>query len=259
MEQITDLASIALEREQAEDALHKAQAELAHVTRVTTLGEMTASIAHEINQPLAAVVTNGSASLRWLMGDSPNLEEAREASRRVIRDGNRAGAVIARIRSLMQKTETQKSQLDLNEAIQEIVLLTRNEAARKGVSLRLELAANLPPVFGDRVQLQQVVLNLVMNGVEAMAAVSDRPRELVIFSRVHESDRVLVAVQDCGMGIAPEDLEKIFNAFYTTKSQGMGMGLAISRSIIEAHGGRLWATQNEDEGATIQFTLPLNT
>ena len=259
IEQITHLASIAMERKQAEDALHKAQAELAHVTRVTTLGEMTASIAHEINQPLAAVVTNASACLRWLMGDSPNLEEAREASRRVIRDGNRAGAVIARIRSLMQKAETQKSELDINEAIQEIVLLTRNEAARKGVRLRLELAANLPPVFGDRVQLQQVALNLVMNGVEAMAAVSDHPRELVICSRMRESDHVLVAVRDCGVGIDQEDLEKIFNAFYTTKSQGMGMGLAISRSIIEAHGGRLWATQNEDGGATIQFTLPLNT
>jgi PAS domain S-box-containing protein len=259
VEQITHLASIAIERKQAEEALHKAQAELAHITRVTTLGEMTASIAHEINQPLAAVVTNGSASLRWLMGESPNLEEAREASRRVIRDGNRASEVIARIRALMQKTETQKAQLDINEAIQEIVLLTQNEAARKGVRLRLELAANLPPVFGDRVQLQQVALNLVMNGVEAMAAASDRPRELVICSRKHESDQVLVAVRDCGVGIDQEDLEKIFSAFYTTKSQGMGMGLAISRSIIEAHGGRLWATQNEDEGATIQFTLPLNT
>jgi PAS domain S-box-containing protein len=259
VEQITHLASIAIERKQAEEALHKAQAELAHVTRVTTLGEMTASIAHEINQPLAAVVTNGSACLRWLMGESPNLEEAREASKRVIRDGNRAGEVIARIRALMQKTETQKAQLDINEAIQEIVLLTQHEAARKGVRLRLELAANLPPVFGDRVQLQQVALNLVMNGVEAMAGVSDRPRELVICSRSHESDQVLVAVQDCGVGIDQEDLEKIFSAFYTTKSQGMGMGLAISRSIIEAHGGRLWASQNEDEGATIQFTLPMNT
>jgi PAS domain S-box-containing protein len=259
VEQITHLASIAIERKQAEEALHKARAELAHVTRVTTLGEMTASIAHEINQPLAAVVTNGSACLRWLMGESPNLEEAREASKRVIRDGNRAGEVIARIRALMQKTETQKAQLDINEAIQEIVLLTQNEAARKGVRLHLELAANLPPVFGDRVQLQQVALNLVMNGVEAMAAVSDRPRELVICSRTHESDKVLVAVQDCGVGIDQEDLEKIFSAFYTTKSQGMGMGLAISRSIIEAHGGRLWASQNEDEGATIQFTLPMNT
>ncbi|MEK6303351.1 MAG: GAF domain-containing protein [Acidobacteriota bacterium] len=246
------------ERKRAEEALRSAQAELAHVTRVTTLGEMTASIAHEINQPLAAVVTNGSACLRWLMGESPNLEEAREASKRVIRDGNRAGEVIARIRALMQKTETQKAQLDINEAIQEIVLLTQNEAARKGVRLRLELSANLPPVFGDRVQLQQVALNLVMNGVEAMAAVRDRPRELVICSRTHESDHVLVAVQDCGVGIDQEDLEKIFTAFYTTKPQGMGMGLAISRSIIEVHGGRLWATLNEVAGATMQFTLPLS-
>lgn len=244
------------ERKRAEEALRSSQVELAHVTRVTTLGEMTASIAHEINQPLAAVVTNGSACLRWLMGESPNLEEAREASKRVIRDGNRAGEVIARIRALMQKTETQKAQLDINETIQEIVLLTQNEAARKGVRLRLELSANLPPVFGDRVQLQQVALNLVMNGVEAMTADSDRPRELVICSRTYESDHVLVAVQDCGVGIDQEDLEKIFTAFYTTKPQGMGMGLAISRSIIEAHGGRLWATPNEVVGATIQFTLP---
>jgi NO-binding membrane sensor protein with MHYT domain/nitrogen-specific signal transduction histidine kinase len=246
------------ERKRAEDALRSAQAELAHITRVTTLGEMTASIAHEINQPLAAVVTNGSACLRWLMGESPNLEEAREASRRVIRDGNRASEVIARIRSLMQKTETQKALLDINEAIQEIVLLTQNEAARKGVRLRLELAANLPPVFGDRVQLQQVALNLVMNGVEAMAAVNHRPRELVICSRAHESSQVVVSVQDQGVGVEPENLEKIFSAFYTTKSQGMGMGLAISRSIIEAHGGRLWATPNEGAGAIIQFTLPLS-
>jgi NO-binding membrane sensor protein with MHYT domain/nitrogen-specific signal transduction histidine kinase len=246
------------ERKRAEEALRNAQAELAHVTRVTTLGEMTASIAHEINQPLAAVVTNGSACLHWLMGESPNLEEAREASRRVIRDGNRAGEVIARLRALMQKTETQKEQLDINEAIQEIVLLTQNETARKGVRLRLELAANLPPVVGDRVQLQQVALNLVMNGVEAMAALNDRPRELLIQSHPHESDQVLIAVQDCGVGIAPEDIEKIFNAFYSTKSQGMGMGLAISRSIIEAHGGRLWATANTPSGAIFQFTLPID-
>jgi PAS domain S-box-containing protein len=163
------------ERKRSEEALQNAQRELTHISRVTTLGEMTASIAHEINQPLAAVVTNGSACLRWLMNETPNLEEAREASRRVIRDGNRASQVIARIRALLQKTETQKAQLDINEAIQEIVLLTQHEAVRKGVRLRLELAPNLPPVFGDRVQLQQVALNLVMNGVEAMGAVNDRP------------------------------------------------------------------------------------
>jgi C4-dicarboxylate-specific signal transduction histidine kinase len=243
---------------QAEQALRKAQADLAHVNRVTTLGELTASIAHEIKQPLAGVITNGGACLRWLARESPDLDEAREAARRVIRDGNRANEVITRIRALMRKTETQKARFDINEAIEEVVLLTQNEAARRDVKLRRELTAGLTPVFGDRVQLQQVILNLVMNGVEAMASVIDRPRELLIFSRTHESDQMLVAVQDCGAGIDQENLEKIFSAFYTTKSQGMGMGLAISRSIIEGHGGRLWAAPNEGEGATIQFTLPLN-
>jgi C4-dicarboxylate-specific signal transduction histidine kinase len=247
------------ERKRAEEALRKAQADLAHVNRVTTLGELTASIAHEIKQPLAGVITNGGACLRWLARESPDLDEAREAARRVIRDGNRANEVITRIRALMRKTETQKARFDINEAIEEVVLLTQNEAARRDVKLRRELTAGLTPVFGDRVQLQQVILNLVMNGVEAMASVIDRPRELLIFSRTHESDQMLVAVQDCGAGIDQENLEKIFSAFYTTKSQGMGMGLAISRSIIEGHGGRLWATPNEGEGATIQFTLPLNT
>jgi PAS domain S-box-containing protein len=248
---ITDVT----ERKRAEEALRNAQAELAHITRVTTLGEMTASIAHEINQPLAAVVTNGGACLRWLVGDSPNLDEAREAARRVIRDGNRASDVIARIRGLLRKTDIQKVPLDINDAIQEIVLLTQNEAARKGVRLQLELAADLSPVFGDRVQLQQVILNLVMNGVEAMDSVSDRARELVICSSQDESGQVLVAVQDCGVGIDRENPETIFNAFYTTKSQGMGMGLAISRSIVENHGGRLWAAANEGPGVTFQFTL----
>ena len=243
------------ERKRAEEALRIAQAELTHVTRVTTLGEMTASIAHEIKQPLAAVVTNGSACLRWLAGESPNLDEAREAAQRVIRDGNRANDVITRISGLLRKTDTPKAPLDINEAIQEVVLLARNDAARKGVRLLLELTAGLPPVFGDRVQLQQVALNLVMNGVEAMASLDDRPRELLIQSRLPESDQVLIAVQDRGDGIDHENLEKIFNAFYTTKSQGMGMGLAISRSIVENHGGRLWAAPNEGPGVTFQFTL----
>ena len=246
----------ATERKGAEEALREAQAELAHVTRAMTMGELAASIAHEINQPLAAVVTNGGACLRWLAGESPNLYEAREAAQRVIREGNRANEVITGIRALMRKTDTEKTRLDMNEVIEEVILLTRSETTRRGVTVRMELAADLPPVFGDRVQLQQLMLNLLMNGIEAMAAVNDRPRELLIQSRSHESDRMLIAVQDCGMGIAMEDLEKIFDAFYTTKSQGMGMGLAICRSIIEAHGGRLWATPNEGEGATIQFTLP---
>jgi signal transduction histidine kinase len=247
-----------IERKRAEEKLHKAQAELAHVARVTTMGELTASIAHEVNQPLAAIVTNANACLRWLAGEFPNLDEGREAARRIIRDGKRAGDVIARIRALVRKTDTEKARLDINQTLQEVILLAQSEAVRKGVALRMELAADLPPVLGDRVQLQQVILNLVMNGVEAMASVADRRRELLIRSRRHESDKVLVAVQDSGIGIDRENLEKIFNTFYTTKSQGMGMGLAISRSLIEAHSGRLWATTNAPHGAVFQFTLPID-
>jgi signal transduction histidine kinase len=220
-----------------------------------TLGELTASIAHEVNQPLSGVVLNGNACLRWLGGDSPNLDEAREAARRIIRDGNRATDVIARIRALVRKTDEEKERLDINHAIQEVAALADGEVRKNRVALRMDLAADVPPVLGDRVQLQQVILNLVMNGVEAMALVADRPRELVIRSRQHESDKVLVAVQDSGIGIDGQNLEKIFNAFYTTKSQGMGMGLAISRSIVENHNGRLWAVPNDGPGATFQFTL----
>jgi C4-dicarboxylate-specific signal transduction histidine kinase len=239
----------------AEEALSKSQAELAHVTRVTTMGELAASIAHEVNQPLSAIVNNGSACLRWLDGVAPNLDEAREAARRIIRDGNRAGEVTTRIRALLRKTDKEKARLDINQTIQEVVMLARNEAARKGVTLRMDLAADLPPVLGDRVQLQQVILNLVMNGVEAMASALARPRELLIHSRQYESDKALVAVRDSGVGLDGQDLEKIFDAFYTTKPQGMGMGLAISRSIVEDHGGRLWAAPNDGPGATFQFTL----
>ena len=248
---LTDLT----ERKHAEEALRKAQVELAHVTRVMTMGELAASIAHEVNQPLAAVVTNGNACLRWLAGATPNLDEAREAVGRIIRDGKRAGEVIGRIRALVKKSGTEQAHLDLNEVIREVVGLTQTEIQKNGVALRMELAADLPPVVGDRVQLQQVFLNLVMNGIEAMSAVTDRARELVICSHQHESDQVFVAVQDSGIGIDRENLEKIFNAFYTTKSQGMGMGLAISRSIVENHGGRLWAVPHDGPGATLQFTL----
>ena len=244
------------ERKQAEAALREAQTELAHVTRVTTMGELAASIAHEVNQPLAAVVTNANACLRWLAGGTPNLEEAREAVERIIRDGKRAGGVIGRIRALVKKNGTEQASLDINEAVQEVVGLIQSEIQKNGVVLRMQLAADVLPVLGDRVQLQQVIINLVMNGIEAMASVTDRSRELFIRSRQHESDKVLVAVQDSGIGIDRQNLEKIFDAFYTTKPQGMGMGLAISRSIVENHGGRLWATANEDRGATFQFTLP---
>ena len=248
---ITDLT----ERKRAEEELRKTQVELAHVTRVLTMGELAASIAHEVNQPLAAVVTNGNACLRWLAGATPNLDEAREAVGRIIRDGKRAGEVIGRIRALVKKSGTEQTQLDINEVIREVVGLTQTEIQKNGVALRMDLAADLPRVVGDRVQLQQVFLNLVMNAIEAMSAVTDRARELVICSHQHESDQVFVAVQDSGIGIDRENLEKIFNAFYTTKSQGMGMGLAISRSIVENHGGRLWAVPRDGPGVTLQFTL----
>ena len=246
------------ERKQAEEALRDAQAELAHVTRVMTMGELTASIAHEINQPLAAVVTNANAGLRWLAGPIPNLSEAREALARITRDGKRASDVIGRIRALVKKSSTEKAGLDLNEAIQEVVVLVQSEIQKSEVTLQMELAIDLPQILGNRVQLQQVILNLVMNGIEAMSAVTDRSRDLLIRSCKYESDEVLVAAQDSGIGIDSQNLEKIFDAFYTTKSQGMGMGLAISRSIVESHGGRLWAVPNIGPGATFQFTLLKN-
>jgi len=243
------------ERKQAEEALRAAQAELAHVARVMTVGELTASIAHEVNQPLSGMVLNANASLRWLAGATPNLDEAREALSRIIRDGNRASDVIAKIRALLRKTDMEKERLDMNDAIREVVALAQGEMRRTRVALRAELEGDLPRVLGDRVQLQQVILNLVMNGIEAMSAVTDRSRDLLIRSCQHESDKVLVAVQDSGMGLDSKNMERIFDAFYTTKAQGMGMGLAISRSIVENHGGRLWAVPNDGPGATFQFTL----
>ncbi|HKE61472.1 MAG TPA: PAS domain-containing protein, partial [Nitrospira sp.] len=243
------------DRKRAEEELHRAQSELAHVTRVMTMGELTASIAHEINQPLAAIVTNANASLRWLAGESPNLDEARDALGRIQRDGNRAGDVIARIRALVKKSGTEQVSLEINEVVQEVVGLIQSEIQKNGVMLRMELAVDLPRVLGDRVQLQQVILNLVMNGIEAMASVTDRRRELLIRSRRNGSAEVLIAVQDSGVGIESQKLETVFNAFYTTKSQGMGMGLAIGRSIVENHGGRLWVVPNDGPGTTFQFTL----
>jgi PAS domain S-box-containing protein len=250
------------EKKRAEDALRRsqahlaeAQAELAHVTRVTALGELTASIAHEISQPLAAVVTNADASLRWLSGDSPDLDEARAAIRRISRDGRRAGDVISRMRSLFKKAGPAKDQLNLNEAIEEVVTLTEIEARRTKVALRTELAADLPPITGDRVQLQQVVVNLILNAIEAMAMVKDRERELVIRTELSEGDEIRVVIRDSGIGIDPLSAERIFDAFHTTKPGGLGMGLSISRSIVENHGGRLWAISNDGPGATFQFTL----
>ena len=245
------------ERKRAEEALSKARAELAHVSRVLTVGEMTASIAHELNQPLAAVVANGYACLRWLKRPTPDLEEAREAVERMIRDGARGSEVIDRIRALVKKTGPNKVLLDINEVIREVVLLLQGEARKHEVFFRTELDARLSLVEGDRVQLQQVILNLTMNGIEASQGVTDRPRELVIRSQREAPNSVLVAVRDAGVGLDPDHMARVFDAFFTTKTRGMGMGLSISRSIIEAHGGRLWATNNAGPGATFHFLLPL--
>ena len=247
------------ERKQTEEELREAQVELAHVTRVMTMGELAASIAHEVNQPLAAIVTNANACLRWLAGESPNLDEARETARHIVRDGNRAGDVIGRIRTLVRKTATEKELLDMNQVIREVVALAEGEVRRNGVALRTELAGDLPLILGDRVELQQVVLNLIMNAIEAMSAIGDRPRDLVIRTQRGEVDQVRVTVQDSGIGLDPQFMGQIFDAFYTTKSQGMGMGLAISRSIIAAHGGRLWAVPNDGPGMTFEFALPVET
>ena len=243
------------ELRQKEASLRKAQTELAHVSRVTTMGELAASIAHELNQPLTGMVTNANAGLRWLAGNAPNLDEVREAIHRIVRDGNRAGEVISRMRALFKKARMAKEQLDLNQAIEEVVILTQSEVQRKQVVLRMELAADLPAVIGDRVQLQQVVMNLILNAVEAMGTVKDHHREVVIRTERGEGDEVRVAVQDSGIGFDPLGAERLFEAFHTTKPGGLGMGLAISRSIVEWHGGRLWAELNDGPGATFRFTL----
>lgn len=245
------------ERRQAQEALRRVQTELAHVTRVLTLGALTASIAHEVNQPLAAVVTNGNACLRWLARETPDLDEARAAVQRIIRDGNRASDVIRRIRALAKNTDPQTAWLDINNVIREVVTLVQSEVRQNRVTLRTELSAALPPVLGDRVQLQQVILNLLLNGIEAMYPVMDRPQELLIRSQRHGADEVLVAVQDSGIGLDPQSIPQLFDAFVTTKPGGMGIGLSVSRAISEAHGGQLWASPNAGPGATFQFTLPI--
>src|SRR4030088_2238371 len=251
-------AFLALRDRAAQLALDKAQADLAHVTRVTTLGELTASIAHEVNQPLAAVIASAEACVRWLDRGTPDLDEARGAVESIINDGKRAGEVIERVRALAKKTDTEKRPLDINDLVTGVIALVRRELVSNGVSLRMELAHALPMVLGDRVQLQQVIINLVMNGIEAMQPITDRPRELMIRSHQDESDQVLVTVKDRGVGISVQNADQLFNAFFTTKSSGMGMGLSICRSIMEGHGGRLWATANVPHGATFQFTMPVN-
>jgi PAS domain S-box-containing protein len=243
------------ERKHAEEAVRQAQAELAHVGRVTTLGEMAATIAHEVDQPLSGVVINANACLRFLTGASPNLDEVRDGLQAIARDGRRASDVIGRIRALARRAATEKAPLDINEVIREVVALAEGEARRTRARVRTELAGNLPRVVGDPVQLQQVVLNLLLNGLEAMNAVVGRPRELVISTQRESTDRVRVAVQDSGSGIDPQLASRMFDAFYTTKGGGLGMGLSISRSIVEQHGGRLWAVPNDGPGTTFHFTV----
>jgi NO-binding membrane sensor protein with MHYT domain len=256
---ILAFASVAslFERKRAEEALHQAQAELAHVTRVTTLGELTASIAHEVNQPLSGISSNAEACLRWLDRGTPNLDAARRSVEWIINDCNRAGEVIRRVRALAKKTNTQKAPLDINDVVNEVISLVQREVSNHRVSLRMKLAPALPMVLVDRIQLQQVIINLVINGIEAMQPITHRPRELTIQSRRDKAHQVLVTVKDCGVGISAENADQLFSAFFTTKPSGMGMGLSISRSIIEAHGGRLWAEPNLPQGATFHFTLPL--
>ncbi|HWO91244.1 MAG TPA: ATP-binding protein, partial [Methylomirabilota bacterium] len=243
------------ERERAEERLRQAQADLARVSRVTTMGELTASLAHEVNQPITAAVTNASACARWLAAEVPELEEARAAAIRCVSDGRRAAEIISRIRLLFQKGTSQRELVDVNEAIREMIALLRSDAARYSISVGTALSADLPWVMADRVQLQQVLMNLIVNSLDAMKDV-DGPRELVIKSQREGNEQVLVSVSDTGVGLPPQQADQIFNAFFTTKPDGTGMGLRISLSIVESHGGRLWATGNSPRGASVCLTLP---
>jgi C4-dicarboxylate-specific signal transduction histidine kinase len=245
------------ERKRAEEALRDMQMQLAHASRVATMGQLTASITHEVNQPITAAVTNAQAALRWMSAEPPDFGEVSEALAGVIKEGNRAGEVVARIRALVKKVPPRKDAVSINDAILEVVALTRTEAANNGVLRRTQLAEGLPPVRGDRVQLQQVMLNLIVNAIQAMSGIGEGARELQISSDAVQSEGgVCVAVRDTGPGLSPESLSRLFEPFYTTKPEGMGMGLSICRSIIEAHGGRLWTIPCEPHGALFQFTIP---
>lgn len=244
------------QRRLSDEALGKLRSELAHVARVTTLGALTASIAHEVNQPLSGIITNASTCLRMLDADPPNIEGARETARRTIRDGNRASQVILRLRALFSKRQATTEPVDLNEAAQEVIALTLSMLQRNNVSLRSELANDLPLVTGDRVQLQQVIMNLLQNASDAMTAVHDRSRQLLIETQRDDADRVRLTVQDTGIGLDPQSVSRLFDPFYTNKNDGMGMGLSVSRLIVENHGGQIWAKANDGPGATFSFAIP---
>ena len=235
----------------------KTQAELAHLARVLSMGELTSSVAHEIGQPLTAVVTHGNACVEWLSANPPNLERALHTARRIIQDATRAGEVVSRIRALFKKEATAKDWFDMNDVIRELTGFLRDEAVRCGVQMRTELAPDLPKIRGDRVQVQQVVLNLMLNSFDAMAGELNHPKELLISSESTEESSIRVRVEDCGIGLDPEAAEQIFEPFFTTKPHGIGMGLSISRSIVESHEGRLWASPRPSGGAIFQFTLPI--
>jgi C4-dicarboxylate-specific signal transduction histidine kinase len=244
-------------RKRAEEALRRARADLAHINRVTTMGELTASLAHEVNQPIAAAVTNANACLRWLTSDPPNLEESRASALSIVKDGMRAAEIISRIRLLFKKGTPQRESVDVNEIIREMIVLLRGEVTRHSISVRAELAADLPQVMGDRVQLQQVMMNLITNSIDAMKDV-DGTRELAIKSQRAEHEQLMVCVSDTGVGLPPQEADQIFSAFFTTKPHGTGMGLSISRSIVESHSGRLWAADNSSRGASFHVILPTN-
>jgi len=251
----TALQAESRERKSAEEARREARAELARVSRVTTMGELTASLAHEVNQPIAAALTNANTCLRWLTRDHPDLEEAREAASRIVKDATRAAGIISRVRLLFKKSSPQWDLVDVNEAIREMIALLHSEAARYNITVRMELAADLPRTTGDRVQLQQVLMNLIANSIDAMKEV-DGARVLAVKSQRTEKEEVLVSVTDTGIGLPPQQADQIFNAFFTTKPHGTGMGLRISRSIVESHGGHLWAADNSPRGTSFWFSLP---
>src|ERR1039458_2537440 len=258
LELATHLAGIAIERKLAREErerLREAQADLAHINRVTTMGELTASLAHEVNQPIAAAATDANTCLRWLARDQPDLEEASAAASRVVKDAARAAEIMSRIRSLFKKEVSQRELVDVNEIIRGMIGLLRSEAARYSISMRTELSEDLPQIMGDRVQLQQVTMNLIINSIDAMKDV-DGTREIAITSQRAENEQLQVSVSDTGIGLPSQRADQIFNAFFTTKPHGTGMGLRISRSIVESHGGRLWAAHNSPRGACFAFTLP---